>query len=222
MRKAHDTERRLLDGWNSPPNLVTYTRILLVIVFIVIDVMAGPWGVSNVRLRWAAAILFIVAASTDKLDGWMARSHNQVTELGKLLDPIADKLLIGSALVVASVFGEIYWWVTVLMLVREIGITVMRFFVIDTGGRVIAASSAGKYKTLAQCVGLGLILLPAWSLAPSWQSSPMWLDVYYVAAYTVVYLSLILCLYSGALYVLGVVRARRSRMSRGSEDGSDE
>ncbi|MDK7090502.1 CDP-alcohol phosphatidyltransferase family protein, partial [Escherichia coli] len=77
------------------------------------------------------AILFIVAASTDKLDGYLARRYNQVTELGKLIDPIADKLLICGAFIVLSIQGEIWWWVTILFLVREIGITVMRFFVID-------------------------------------------------------------------------------------------
>jgi CDP-diacylglycerol--glycerol-3-phosphate 3-phosphatidyltransferase len=210
MRKRQNTVSSLLDGWNSPPNLVTYTRIALVIAFVVIDVMAGPWGTNSVTMRWVAAVLFIVAASTDKLDGWMARTYDQVTELGKLMDPIADKLLIGATLVVASAFGEVYWWVTILMLVREIGITVMRFFVIDTGGRVIAASRAGKYKTLAQCVGLGLLLFPVWSLSPSSAGTPMWINVYYVVTFTVIYLSLILCLYSGGLYLYRVWRPASS------------
>ncbi|WP_314686766.1 CDP-diacylglycerol--glycerol-3-phosphate 3-phosphatidyltransferase [uncultured Bifidobacterium sp.] len=216
MRNPAAERPSLLDGWNSPPNLVTYVRILLVLAFIGVDVAAGSWGVSSLPLRWTAAGLFVVAASTDKLDGWMARTYNHVTELGKLMDPIADKLLIGSALVLASCFGELGWWVTILMLVREVGITVMRLFVIDTSGRVIAASKAGKYKTLAQCVGLGLLLMPMWSLVPGLAPAgtgaaiPMWLTLYYVVTYAVIYLALILCLYSGGLYLYSVLSHRHA------------
>lgn len=188
--------RRLLEGWNSPPNLVTYTRILLVLVFIALDLMAGPWGEHRPGMRWTAAVLFILAASTDKLDGWLARRYNQVTELGKLMDPIADKLLICSALIVASVFGELWWWVTVLFLVRELGITLLRVLVINKQGRVIAASRAGKYKTLFECIGLGMLMVP---LSPGWP----W---YLVATRVVILVALALCLYSGAEYVIGMRR----------------
>lgn len=222
-------EKSLLDGWNSPPNLVTYARIVLVFVFLWADIAAGPWGQRNPWLRFAAAVLFIVAASTDKLDGWMARTYNQVTELGKLMDPIADKLLICSALVVASVFGEVPWWVTALFLIREIGITVMRFFVIDTGGKVIAAEKAGKYKTLTQCVGLGMLLMPVWALSskitnpgrvafngggPAFShigaGVPVWWFCYYAVTDLLIGIALILCLYSGYVYVRNVVRARKA------------
>lgn len=125
-----------------------YTRCRVIGLYI----GGGAWGARNIGMRWGAAIVFIIAASTDKIDGWMARKYNQVTELGKLLDPIADKLLTLGALVVAACFNEfgnmwIGWIVTGLYVVREIGITIMRFFVIDHGGKVIAASQAGKYKT---------------------------------------------------------------------------
>ena len=143
MQKTDEqTTNSLLDGWNAPPNLVTYARIALVVVFLVLDIMAGPYGVDNPTLRWVAAIIFIIAASTDKIDGWMARKYNQVTEMGKLMDPIADKLLTCGALVVAAAFGEfgnVAWgWVIVaLFLIRELGITVMRFFVMEQpGGKV--------------------------------------------------------------------------------------
>ncbi|MFT9283714.1 CDP-alcohol phosphatidyltransferase family protein, partial [Bifidobacterium sp.] len=113
----------LFDGWNSPPNIVTYVRIVLVVAFLALYVASGRFGSEDLSLRWAATVLFVVAASTDKLDGWMARKYDQVTELGKLLDPIADKLLILAALIVASCFNEIAWWVTALFLIRELGIT---------------------------------------------------------------------------------------------------
>ncbi|AKV55339.1 CDP-diacylglycerol--glycerol-3-phosphate 3-phosphatidyltransferase [Bifidobacterium actinocoloniiforme DSM 22766] len=197
--KTDGRRHSLLDGWSSPPNIVTYARIALVIVFIIVDIQAGPWGERGVGRRWAATILFIVAASTDKLDGYLARKYNQVTELGKLMDPIADKLLICSALVVASVFGEIWWLVTALFLIRELGITIMRFFVIDAGGQVIAASQVGKFKTLFECVGLALLLAPLGRLG-------VW---YVISARGVILLALALCLYSGFEYVHGVLTGGR-------------
>lgn len=195
-------KKSLLDGWNSPPNLVTYARIALVVVFLILDIAAGAWGVGSLPMRWVAAVLFIVAASTDKIDGWLARRNNQVTELGKLMDPIADKLLMCSALIVASAYGELPWWATILFLVREVGITVMRFFVIDSGGGVIAAAWPGKLKTVFQSVGLSLLLIPLWSLVPGSDANPIWLDVYYWLSYALIYIALVLCLYSGAVYVI--------------------
>ena len=215
MEKQDKRKSSLLDGWNAPPNLVTFSRIILVIVFLVLYVKAGAWGVDNVAMRWAAAVLFIIAASTDKIDGWMARKYNQVTEMGKLMDPIADKLLICGTLIVAAAFNEfgnqiLGWVVTALFLIREIGITVMRFFVIDTGGKVIAASQAGKYKTLAQCIGLAMLMLPMWKLAgDSLQPTPLWMTVYYTITYALIYLALILCLYSGGEYLVNTFGGRK-------------
>ena len=166
-------------------------------------------------MRWVAAVIFIIAACTDKLDGWMARKYNQVTELGKLMDPIADKLLTCGTLIVAAIFNEFVnpvlgWVVTALFLIREIGITVMRFFVIDTGGKVIAASQAGKYKTLCQCIGLAMLMLPMWSLAPEGLGdTPMWMTVYYIITYALIYLALILCLYSGGEYLVNTFGGRK-------------
>lgn len=215
MEKQDKRKSSLLDGWNAPPNLVTFSRIILVIVFLVLYVKAGAWGVDNVAMRWAAAVIFIIAACTDKLDGWMARKYNQVTELGKLMDPIADKLLICGTLIVAAAFNEfgnqiLGWVVTALFLIREIGITVMRFFVIDTGGKVIAASQAGKYKTLAQCIGPAMLMLPMWKLAgDSLQPTPLWMTVYYTITYALIYLALILCLYSGGEYLVNTFGGRK-------------
>lgn len=215
MEKQDKRKSSLLDGWNAPPNFVTFSRIILVIVFLVLYVKAGAWGVDNVAMRWAAAVIFIIAACTDKLDGWMARKYNQVTELGKLMDPIADKLLICGTLIVAAAFNEfgnqiLGWVVTALFLIREIGITVMRFFVIDTGGKVIAASQAGKYKTLAQCIGLAMLMLPMWKLAgDSLQPTPLWMTVYYTITYALIYLALILCSYSGGEYLVNTFGGRK-------------
>lgn len=213
MQKTDEqTTNSLLDGWNAPPNLVTYARIALVVVFLVLDIMAGPYGVDNPTLRWVAAIIFIIAASTDKIDGWMARKYNQVTEMGKLMDPIADKLLTCGALVVAAAFGEfgnvVWGWVVVsLFLIRELGITVMRFFVMEQpGGKVIAAAWPGKLKTVFQCVGLSLLLVPLWTLAPGTGPNPWWLTAYTWLTQIVIYVALVLCLYSGAIYLINTFR----------------
>ena len=199
MAEEQSTQSRknsLLDGWNAPPNLVTYCRIVLVVVFLGLYIAAGAWG-----MRWAAAIIFIIAACTDKLDGWMARKYNQVTELGKLMDPIADKLMTCGTLVVASVFAEFPWWATILFLIREIGITVMRFFVMERpGGKVIAAAWPGKLKTLFQCIGLAMLLIPAQIGGPQ-HAAAAWVNVYYVVTYVMLYVALVLCLYSGGIYL---------------------
>ena len=208
METEKSTKQSMWSQWSSPPNLVTLARIVLVVVFLGLYIGGGAWGARNIGMRWGAAIVFIIAASTDKIDGWMARKYNQVTELGKLLDPIADKLLTLGALVVAACFNEfgnmwIGWIGTGLYVVREIGITIMRFFVIDHGGKVIAASQAGKYKTFTLCLGLGLLLIPVWSFTHA-VSQPAWLTVYFIVAYALIYFSLILCLYSGYEYLRGV------------------
>ena len=117
----------------------------------------------------------------------MARKYNQVTEMGKLMDPIADKLLTCGAMIVCSAFGELGWWVTILFLIREIGITVMRFFVMERpGGKVIAAAWPGKLKTVFQCVGLSMLLLPFWSLGNG-QATPFWMTAYYFLTYAIIY-----------------------------------
>lgn len=135
-------------------NGVTVARILLaplVLVALLLDSGGGGW-------RWVAAGLFALAAGTDRLDGWLARRLDQVTDWGKLMDPIADKLLIGGALVTLSALGDLPWWVTVVVLVRELGITAMRMAVLRYV--VIPASAGGKLKTVLQSVGIGLFVLP--------------------------------------------------------------
>lgn len=144
-------------------NIVTIVRILLAPLFVVMLLVDNSQMGS---LRLAAALLFIVAILTDSLDGILARRQNLVTDLGKILDPIADKVLVGGALIALSALGELPWWVTALILLREVGITVFRFVVIRD--RVIAASKGGKLKTLLQAVTLSMFLLPLVSLLGSW------------------------------------------------------
>lgn len=207
MAQRQSNRPSLLDGWRTVPNFVTMGRIALVVVFLIMLGIGGPDGSRGIGARWAAFVLFVLAAISDKLDGYLARKYNKVTELGKLLDPIADKLLVCGALVMLAAFGELNpggWVITALFLIRELGITIMRFFVIDIGGSVIAANHAGKLKTLFECIGLGMVIFPMWSLVGG---NTGFEGLYYWLSYAVVLVALVLCLYSGGVYVAQVKRA---------------
>jgi CDP-diacylglycerol--glycerol-3-phosphate 3-phosphatidyltransferase/cardiolipin synthase len=137
----------------TPANAITVVRIglvPLVVGALLIDT-AGGW-------RLVATALFAVAALSDRLDGYLARRMDQVTDWGKLADPIADKLLMGGTLVTLSALGDLPWWVTVVIGVRELGITALRLAVLRYV--VIPASRGGKLKTALQSVGIGLFVLP--------------------------------------------------------------
>ncbi len=148
----------------SAPNIITIVRIFFAPVFIWM-LLSGSGDVND-SLRWWAAILFVVGMGTDGLDGWIARRFNLITDLGKILDPIADKILIGGALVSLSILGELPWWVTGLILLREVGITVYRFVVIND--RVIPASRGGKIKTITQFLAITFALMPLVTLWGDW------------------------------------------------------
>ncbi|MCE0457823.1 CDP-diacylglycerol--glycerol-3-phosphate 3-phosphatidyltransferase [Curtobacterium sp. 20TX0166] len=144
-------------------NIITVVRILMAPLFFVLLLAdAGNDG----PLRIWAAVVFVVAIVTDSADGIIARRQNLVTDFGKLVDPIADKVLIGGALVALSILAELPWYVTVLIMVREIGITVFRFAVLSD--RVIPASRGGKIKTVLQAVALTAALFPWWNLVGDW------------------------------------------------------
>jgi CDP-diacylglycerol--glycerol-3-phosphate 3-phosphatidyltransferase/cardiolipin synthase len=136
-------------------NLVTVLRIAVVPFFAWALLTEGG---DDVTWRLVATGIFALAAATDRLDGYLARRLGLVTDLGKLLDPIADKALIGTALVGLSLLGDLSWWVTAAILVREVGITIMRFFLLKY--LVLPASRGGKIKTVLQALAVGLFLLP--------------------------------------------------------------
>ncbi len=141
--------------WNVA-NALTFVRLLLVPVFAVL--LLHDAGRQD-SWRVAATVVFAVASLTDRLDGELARRRGLITDVGKIVDPIADKALIGTALVGLSWLDQLSWWVTVVVLVREVGVTVLRFVVIRHG--VMPASRGGKLKTLLQAIAIGLYLLPA-------------------------------------------------------------
>ena len=139
-------------GLVNVANMLTVFRILLVPVFVVCLFAGGTvW-------RLVALAAFCVASLTDVLDGQLARSRGLVTDFGKIADPIADKALTGTALIGLSVLHLVPWWVTAVILARELGVTLLRFWVIRYG--VIAASRGGKAKTVLQALAIGLYILP--------------------------------------------------------------
>jgi len=178
-------------------NIITVVRILLAPVFIWLLLSdAGDDGV----LRWVAAGLFLVAILTDSVDGFLARRQNLVTDFGKLVDPIADKILVGGALVALSILGELPVWVTVVILVREFGITVFRFIALRD--RVIAASIWGKIKTVVQAVAVTVALVPFWTLLGDWVH---WVNTGLMT------LAVLLTVGSGVEYLVAAARAGRSK-----------
>lgn len=144
-------------------NIITVVRILLAPVFVVLLVLDDG---TDGWFRLAAAVLFIVAIATDGVDGMLARRRNLVTNLGILLDPIADKLLTGAALVMLAILAELPWWVVIVILVREWGITLFRFLMLRN--RVIPASRGGKLKTVMQSVAISFALVPLWAVLGEW------------------------------------------------------
>lgn len=146
--------------WVTLPNVLTLIRLLLVPVLAVL--LLADDGLDP-ALRWAATAVFVIAALTDLADGEIARRSGTITTVGKIADPVADKALTGVALIGLSLLGALPWWVTIVILAREIAVTALRFIVIRHG--VIPASRGGKAKTVAQVVAISLYLAPldAWA-----------------------------------------------------------
>ena len=173
------------------PNGLTILRLLLVPVFAWLLLRDGG---DDATSRVWAAIVFVLASLTDFVDGELARRQGLVTTFGKVVDPIADKALTGTALVGLSYLGELPWWITLVILAREIGVTLLRFWVIRHG--VIPASRGGKAKTAAQVLAILLYLLPV----------PPWL----VWARTVtIAVALVLTVATGLDYAGRALRLRR-------------
>lgn len=174
-------------------NALTGVRLVLVPVFLV-ALFVGDGH--ETRWRVVAFVVFAVAVVTDRFDGALARSYGMVTEFGTLADPIADKALIGAALIGLSLLGDLPWWVTGVILIREIVVTVLRLVVLRRG--VIAASRGGKLKTLVQAIAIGLFVLP---LSGGWLTG----------AWVIMAAALVLTVLTGVDYFVSAVRDSRTR-----------
>ncbi|MFI9052788.1 CDP-diacylglycerol--glycerol-3-phosphate 3-phosphatidyltransferase [Streptomyces sp. NPDC053427] len=181
--------------WNIA-NVLTMLRLLLVPAFVLLLMHGGGHDPAWRAFAWAA---FAIAMITDVFDGHLARTYNLVTDFGKIADPIADKAIMGAALICLSVLGDLPWWVTGLILFRELGITLMRFWVIKHG--VIPASRGGKIKTLAQGTAVGMYVLVL--------TGPLATFRWWVMAVAVV-----LTVATGLDYVRQAVMLRRAGLAR--------
>ncbi|HLH28350.1 MAG TPA: CDP-diacylglycerol--glycerol-3-phosphate 3-phosphatidyltransferase [Acidimicrobiales bacterium] len=193
--------------WNIA-NILTVIRLLLVPVFTVLLLHNSG---ADTGWRLAAAGVFAIASFTDRLDGELARKRGLVTDFGKIADPIADKALMGAALVALSALGRLWWWVTIVILVRELGITLLRFWVIRYG--VIAASQGGKLKTLLQALAIFIAVLPLTAVPGlAWLG---WISTVIMGA------ALVVTVVTGADYVVEAIRLRRpARAGDGPEPGA--
>ena len=182
--------RPQVSAWNVA-NLLTALRLVLVPVIVWLLLREGDW-------RVLAFLLFLFASVTDLVDGELARRRGLVTDFGKIADPIADKALTGSALISLSVLGLLPWWATIVILVREIGVTVLRLWVIRRG--VIAASRGGKVKTVLQVVAISMYILPL---------DGIWLPARAVIMYAAVAITVV----TGADYIVRAFRLRTGKVA---------
>jgi CDP-diacylglycerol--glycerol-3-phosphate 3-phosphatidyltransferase len=173
-------------------NALTVLRIMLVPLFVVLMVASQ---MSSPGYRIAAALAFLVASVTDFADGWIARYFDQVTSFGKVADPIADKALTGTALVLLSIYDHLPWWVTIVIAVRELGVTALRFWVIRTA--VLPASRGGKVKTVLQILAISWYI---WPFPDPLAAVGPWLMA----------IALVVTVATGVDYVVRVLRVRRA------------
>jgi CDP-diacylglycerol--glycerol-3-phosphate 3-phosphatidyltransferase len=178
------------------PGLVNLANVLTVIRLGLVPVVVACLLAGSTAWRVAAFVAFGTASVTDLLDGRIARSRGLITDFGKIADPIADKALTGAALVTLSYLGWLPWWVTIVILAREIAVTALRFWVIRYG--VIAASRGGKLKTLLQVLAISLYMLPGF---------PQWLRAVIMAA------AVLVTVVTGADYAIRAARLRRRPVS---------
>lgn len=178
------------------PNIITLARLSAIPVIVVVMSLYPAPG------RWLSAliaVIFLAAALTDLLDGYLARKYNLVSNLGKFLDPLADKLLTGAAFIMLIPSGRVPAWVIFLIIAREMAVTGLRAIAAEKN-MVIAASDAGKQKTLAQNIALFCLL---------WHHSFLTLNAHFVGM-IILYVALAATYWSGALYFYGFFKASRN------------
>ncbi len=174
------------------PNTLTLVRIVMIPIFMVAILLKLPGGKAYFYYQdQVAAIIFVLAAATDGIDGYIARKWSQVTNLGKFLDPLADKLLVSAALIALIQLGTVSAWIVWVILAREFAVTGLRA-IAASEGVVISASKLGKLKTLAQVVAITALILKDWPLS--------YLHIY--IGQPILYIALILTIISGVDYLV--------------------
>ncbi|WP_106506310.1 CDP-diacylglycerol--glycerol-3-phosphate 3-phosphatidyltransferase [Brachybacterium timonense] len=182
--------------WNIA-NILTMARCVMVPIFVVLAALLHD----QVPGRLLIAGVFVLAMLTDLADGHLARSRNLITDFGKIMDPIADKAMTGAALIMLSVWEYVPWWMTILILVREIGITIMRFTILRYGA--LPANFSGKAKTMVQSIGITFCLLPV----DLWWEPARWIGL------AIILVAVVLTVWSGLLNVRDGLRLRREALA---------
>jgi CDP-diacylglycerol--glycerol-3-phosphate 3-phosphatidyltransferase len=197
-QKSNLIERTASSIFNIP-NIITMARIIFVPLFIwTLAEFSNPES----AMRWVSVLVFIIIMASDGIDGAIARKRGLITNLGKLLDPIADKALLGGALVTLSILGEVSWWITAIIMIRELGITAYRFVVIRN--EVVAASSGGKLKTIFQGIMVGFVVSPLTAWFGEWYS---------IFESSLVFFATLLTVTTGVQYMYAAARGRRERIN---------
>lgn len=186
--------------WNLP-NALTALRLVLVPVFLWLLWLNTP------ATRWWSLAIFVVAAYTDHLDGEIARKQGLITNFGKLADPLADKFMTLGAFVVLSLLGELTWWFTAIVAIREIGITILRE-VLRRRNVVVAASSGGKLKTVLQIFLIGWMIAPWPAFVPV---GSIWMQMVTVITWILGIAALVVTVLSGVQYLVAAARGTASQ-----------
>lgn len=193
------------------PNALTMLRLVMVPIFAWM-LLSHPY---EDGWRWATTAVFILALLTDLADGQIARKYNLITNFGKLWDPIADKAITGMAMIGLSILGELWWWVTIIILIREWGITIMRFMIVKYG--VQAADRLGKMKTLFQTIALVGLLAPFIFHMAEVAAGSTWYYIWFVLHWIAVVamgIAFLLTVVSGINYVLGAMNLRKDWLAK--------
>lgn len=186
------------------PNALTVLRLVAVPLFgwmLLSHPLDATW-------RTWTTVVFVLAILTDFIDGKIARHYNLITDFGKIWDSVADKALTGMAFIGLSIVGELPWWISGLILIREWGITLMRVLMLKY--EVMAANKGGKYKTAIQSLAITLWCIGLWR-------TPTWFDV---LAWVAMYVALALTVITGVMYIIDAVRIRRTALAAGDAHGA--
>ena len=186
------------------PNKLTIFRIILVLLMLIVALINPPGSFLGISTTfWILEIIFIVASITDKLDGYIARSRNEITTFGKFLDPIADKILVLTAMILLVEFDRLPAWIPIIVMFREFIVSGFRLLASNKGGKVIAASVWGKLKTVTQMVAIILMFLDSYSYGYfiNNQIENTGLKILNIATFIIMTISVIATIFSGWDYI---------------------